>query len=528
MKILINILFLILFFVTIVFNIGLIDIRFVEINYLLGKAAFHNDGSNALGIIAKYELIKRRIEHGETDEGNYQLEARIQALIARDHLSTLSNDIYKKKKYLIPVKYILNGMRFALGKEMINPQEDNQIFKVLEIAYFWERNRKYNEAINLYKDVLSMPGLTSNTLSIVLLHKAFCHSMMSEYKTAKEIYEQIITLYPSTESGILAWKLLDFLNSIEEKRKDVQKTDLTNFGKAKQYYLLMDYRNSIKYFSIFIGEESSGKNLAEVRYFKGRSHEELGETDQAVLEYRNAIKNDKSQKWAKESNRRLVMLGEFYNYKDKMENEAKKQLKAYQDGNFLSNVTKFKQIMSKSSIKAELLAQYSSKQNPTGIQSDEIGELINNIGDLDLTGENKAKDEIQQKEIKEVRKKLSESSKKTENEIRELERRRLLNENPFRRPSYIKTAINGYMNQLQYIYNKKLRQGVELSGKMIVEITIHSDGSVGSAKILQSTMGHPEFENEIVNKIITWNFNAISDSLGSLTIRYPFEFSQDQ
>ena len=55
--------FLLLFFLilTVLFNIGLIDIRFQEINYLLGKAAFDQDASNALGIVAKYELIRRRM-----------------------------------------------------------------------------------------------------------------------------------------------------------------------------------------------------------------------------------------------------------------------------------------------------------------------------------------------------------------------------------------------------------------------------------------------------------------------------------
>ncbi|MGD9202099.1 MAG: TonB family protein [Chitinispirillia bacterium] len=526
MKIVINVLFIFLILFTVIFNIGLIDIRFVEINYLLGKAAFNNNGSNALGIIAKYELIKRRIEHGETHEGNYQLEAQIQALIARDHLSNFNNDIYKKKKYLIPVKYLLNGIRFSLGKEMINPQDDDQIFKVLEIAYFWERNRKYNEAIKLYEDVLSMPGLTGPTLSIVLMHKAFCHSMMSEYKTAKEIYERIISLYPNTESGIISWKLLDFLNSIEKKREEVHITDLSNFEKAKQYYLLMDYRNSIKYFSKFIGDEPSNRKMAEVRYYKGRSHEELGETDQAVLEYRYSIKNDKSKKWTIESNRRLVMLGEFYNYKSKMQDEAKKQLEAYKDGNFLSNVNKFKKIMSTSSIKSELLKKYANKFNANSKQSDEISELINNIGDLELT-DDKNQTDIVQKELNQSGKKLIENNLKRENEIKELERKRNLNKNPFRRPSYIKKTINGYVNQLQYIYNKKLRQGVELSGKMVVEISIHSNGGVTSAKIIKSTMGHPEFENEIEKRISTWNFKEINDSLGSLTIRYPFEFSRE-
>ena len=128
-------LFLLLFFLilTVLFNIGLIDVRFQEINYLLGKAAFDQDASNALGIVAKYELIRRRMEAGEESPENYELEARIQALISGDRFSE-EEELSKKKKYLIPVRIFLNSIRFALGKEFVSLQEENKIIKVLEIG----------------------------------------------------------------------------------------------------------------------------------------------------------------------------------------------------------------------------------------------------------------------------------------------------------------------------------------------------------------------------------------------------------
>ncbi len=516
---------LLIFAITVLFNIGLIDVRFEEINYLLGKIALDSDASNTFSIVAKYELIKRRMEGGETSTENYELEARIQALISGDQLTASQDEL--QKKYLIPVRFFLNSIRFVLGKEVISPQEENEIIKVLEIGYFWERNRKYPEAIKIYDEVLGMPELRNDVRSAVLLHKAFCHSMMSEYSKAKEIYERVINMYPNTEAGMVSWKLLDFLESIEKKRKKVHQTKLTDFEKAKEYYLVMDYRNSIKFFSIFLQENKTGKRNAEARYFKGRSHEEIGETEEAVSEYRQTIKIDKTKQWAREANRRMLMLGEFYDHQKKMAREAQKQLAAYQDGSFMNKVDRFKEMMSESTIREELLKKQGKKKEKSQVADADIMNLINSIGDLDLTGEKGRKKELD-KEIEKFRKKLIESGIKSEADIREFERKRLLRDNTFRRPSVLKRTIDGNVSQLRYIYNKKLRKGIELSGKMVVEMRIEPRGGISSVKVINSDMGDRGFEDDVLAKISTWKFKPVPDTLGALNIRYPFEFYEEK
>ncbi len=516
---------IILFIVTILFNIGLIDIRFQEINYLLGKVALDENSSNAFSIVAKYELIRRRMELGEESTGNYELEARIQALVSGDQFAKREDEL-RKKKYLIPVRFFLNAIRFLIGKEVINPKEENKILKALEIGYFWERNRKYPEAIKIYDDVIGMTEISNDVRSAVLLHKAFCHSMMSEYGKAKEIYERVINMYPNTEAGIIAWKLLDFLESIEEKREQVKKISLNNFEKAKQYYLVMDYRNSIKYYSLFLQEREHDKRVPEARYFKGRSHEELGETEEAVAEYRRTIKTDKTKRWAREANRRMLMLGEFYEYQKKMAEEAQKQLAAYHDGSFMNKVDRFKEMMAESSLREELLKAQGSKESGKASVDKDIMDLINSIGELDLTGEKDRKKALE-KEMEKFRKELIASGIKSEAQIREFERKRALRDNPFRRPSMLKRTIDGNVNQLRYIYNKKLRKGIELSGKMLVEIGIEANGGISSVKVINSNMGDQVFEDEILAQISTWKFKAVPDSLGTLKIRYPFEFYKE-
>jgi TonB family protein len=518
--------FLVLLFlgVTILYNFGLIDIRFDEIRYLLGNIASEEEASNTFGIVARYELIKRRMVDGEDNISNFELEARIQALTSETGLSKEKSRL-NHRVYLVPIRYLVNGVRLLLGKKIINPKEDDKIFNVLEIGYFWERNRRYHEALKIYEDVLTTTGVHPAIKAAVMVHKAFCVSMLGNYKQAKLIYEQVINLYPNTEAGVLSWKLLDFIQSMERSRESLEKKQMTELEKARQFYLVMDFRNAIKNYSIFLGGEVTGSDAAEARYYKGRSHEELGETDDAVREYREIIRVDVKKVWAKKANRRLLMIGSFYEQQKTIADEAKRQLDEYQDRKFYDNVQQYSQLVSQSSLRSELMKE-SKESAPQHQIRDSLLNAILNIGDLDLTGEKNAA--VQQKKLDSIRATLVEKGAIGKAEMKELERWQTVTQNPFRRPSVLKSTIDGYSNELKYIYNKRLRSGVKLSGKMLVEITIKADGNVGNASIVQSSMGDQTFEKSVAERIRTWKFQAVPEKVGDLDIKFPFEFYEEE
>ena len=116
--------------------------------------------------------------------------------------------------------------------------------------------------------------------------------------------------------GILSWKLLDFIQSME-KRVELERKSRSDFEKAKQFYLLMDYRNSVKYYSVFLQENAASPRKYEALFYKGRSHEELGEGEEAIMTYQRIIRDDKTRQWAKQANRRMLMIGEFYDQKNR-------------------------------------------------------------------------------------------------------------------------------------------------------------------------------------------------------------------
>ncbi|HEX2956065.1 MAG TPA: TonB family protein [Chitinispirillaceae bacterium] len=506
-----------LFILTILFNIGMINIRFDDIRYLLGSIASEEDVANTFGIVAKYELVKRRMQYGEENIANFELEAKMQTIISSEIEKTETTQPF----YREPLRLCINGIRLFLGKKIINPKEDDKIFGVLEIAYLWERNRKYTEALKIYDDILATANNIQHSLrAAIMVHQAFCYSMISNYDKAKVIYENVINLFPSTEAGILAWKLLDFIQSMEKERLSVAKSNVNDLEKAKQYYLLMDFKNAIKQYSKIVDKTNTSR-MAEAHFFKGRSHEELGETEEAIIEYKLVQKMDNQMDWGRQANRRLLMLGEFYEKQKSIADEAKKQLEKYQDQQFLKNMEVYSSFIPEGSLKNELLTE----SHKSGSADDSILKMIDNIGKIDLEGKSNPE---KNKPVTVNIQKIDNDTKMTSAEYRELERKQLLNQNPYRRPAYLKDIIDNNSQQLRYIYNKRLRSGIRISGHLLVEMSINPDGAVGSIRIVQSNIGDQTFENDIAEMIKTWRFNQIPDSLGSLTVNYPFEFSEEQ
>jgi TonB family protein len=77
-----------------------------------------------------------------------------------------------------------------------------------------------------------------------------------------------------------------------------------------------------------------------------------------------------------------------------------------------------------------------------------------------------------------------------------------------------------------FIYNKHLRNDPMLMGTVVVEMVIEPSGRVSHVDIAQSNTYNPAFELELARTIETWRFGAVDENEGSLTVQYPFTFSQ--
>jgi len=252
----------------------------------------------------------------------------------------------------------------------------------------------------------------------------------------------VISVYPNTEAGVISWKLLDFIESMEKQRAQLEQQKSSYFEKARQFYLLMDYRNSIKYFSIFMQEKPPDSLLYQAQYYKGRSHEEVGESEEAMAEYQKVIRGDKSREWAKQANRRMLMMGEFYEQKKQISDEAKRQLALYQDQSFINKVEQYASMVSESSLRKELMAGSAQNKEGKTVRAAADDSLLNVINQDRQPRSHRRKGGQAPGGTPETARRACTDRQAVGAGRKELERRKDLEDNPFRRPSVLKETID--------------------------------------------------------------------------------------
>lgn len=94
---------------------------------------------------------------------------------------------------------------------------------------------------------------------------------------------------------------------------------------------------------------------------------------------------------------------------------------------------------------------------------------------------------------------------------------------PSRTDEEIQIVFDRYKSALYRIYNRELRNNPALQGKMVLRITIRSDGSVSLAKVETSDMDSPALNSKIVARVKRFNFGEKAD-VPTITILYPIDF----
>ncbi len=330
------------------FNTNLVNVRVSELNYLLEDASGAQEVLNNSAILGRFELLKRRLAQGESLVENYELEARIQALTAPGR-SFASNAPAAFGPLARSLRAVLNGLRFMMGKGAIHPETEDATLGALEVAYLRERSRSYREALGDYLRVL--PQLPSGTelRATAMLHVAFCDSMLNSISSARVTLTDVISENPGKEQSLVAWKLLDFLDFLQQKRGVSLPGRPTELDRARRAYQLVDYSASIDLLSEFIVTHKNDPNIAEAFYFRGRSHEELGELSPAIDDYRTVISHP-SGIWTREAQRRLFLLGTIYGQGDVVARDALRGRGPSSQTAFVSAVIPYARIIDPSAV----------------------------------------------------------------------------------------------------------------------------------------------------------------------------------
>ncbi|MCW8193665.1 AgmX/PglI C-terminal domain-containing protein [Proteobacteria bacterium 005FR1] len=94
---------------------------------------------------------------------------------------------------------------------------------------------------------------------------------------------------------------------------------------------------------------------------------------------------------------------------------------------------------------------------------------------------------------------------------------------PTRTDEEIQIVFDRYKAALYRIYNRELRVNPLLKGKMVLRITIESDGSVSLAKVDSTNMDSPALVAEVLSRVERFNFGP-KEGVPAITILYPIDF----
>ncbi|RDH81168.1 MAG: energy transducer TonB [endosymbiont of Galathealinum brachiosum] len=94
---------------------------------------------------------------------------------------------------------------------------------------------------------------------------------------------------------------------------------------------------------------------------------------------------------------------------------------------------------------------------------------------------------------------------------------------PSRTDEEIQIVFDRYKAALYRIYNRELRKNPTLQGKLVLKLTIETNGKVSACSLESSDMEAPALEKKIVERVKKFNFGA-KEGVPAITILYPIDF----
>ena len=474
-------------------NSTIVSIHISEMDQRLLDVSNNELASLSFSIFSRYNLIKERIETGEGSTENYIHESKIQTVLSEENeveeipqADTLPN-WHPVKIFLSLIQKLSN---WETKVDTISTEEN----ELLDEAYLLERKRRYPEAISLYRQALTDENLQPKSHALILIHSGFCLSMIGDYDNAIISYQEAANKYPSTPEGALSRKLINFITLMQYKKKRNIYTGKSLLESGKNRYKFMDYPGAIKELSKYL--ETPGLKDEDIAHFyKGRSHEELGEYDKAITEYKDIMNLGKDNKWATNSNRRIVILGNIYEYDDSIVTKSSEILVKQGDSSFITEISSVrsmgdfeKQEVTLEQIKENVIAQIKKEES-------------------DLTKKQLNEDRIRANQESIARRKIALTNHKD------------------RAIPVLQKTIQSHLPEITDVYTKFTNKGSDIEGDILIEIDIHADGIVQS-HIVSSTITDTIFLQEFLAEINELIFPSINKSLGTMKIRYPFSFSK--
>lgn len=172
--------------------------------------------------------------------------------------------------------------------------------KFMEVAYCLELNKNYQRAARYYTIFLTLNRQKKNDYySIAVLHLAFCYLLYGYIENSIYLIKGIIA--SSHNNAILdsAERLLKFIESGPVVYYDslLIKKYAVPLERGLRGFFILNYRESIRLLTSFLlgGKLHKRVEIEKAVYYLGRSYEETGQYDRAIIYYRKLLTPETSK-----------------------------------------------------------------------------------------------------------------------------------------------------------------------------------------------------------------------------------------
>jgi tetratricopeptide (TPR) repeat protein len=297
-----------------------LHIRIKELRLYMQKSTGEDNNIDHIGLVMKYRLQKKIYENQLYQDEADIIEARVNSILSKT--TTDRNVSIERYQYLsIPSLFIINLFRRITNKEPIQNVWDDAANVYLAIAYYYERNNCFARALDIYTWALKEETYNTNTIASIILHEGYCHSIMGNYRIARNKYLYVIKNYGDKPVAITALILLRYLEGFRSELDRVLKYDKDSLEKSEKLCKLIAYRDALKVITK-IENKSNPADRPRIMYIKGMCFEGLSEKEKAIDTYQNIINENIRSPYARLANRRIYIAGYLATNGEKLKNLA--------------------------------------------------------------------------------------------------------------------------------------------------------------------------------------------------------------
>jgi tetratricopeptide (TPR) repeat protein len=308
-----------------------LSIRMIELEGFLKAINREASQVDELGMVSKYKL-HLSLYNEEIDEKKFDEEELETVYLATSFEVQSKTSTLKYSGVSEGIMWIINLLRMPLGKPPIQTAIDNPTDTELTLAYYFERNKNFRRALDIYKQALDGKIIAENKIPIVLLHEGYCQSLIGNYTDAKSVFISIIKDYNDENIAITAALMLRYLETIQSEVSKVRESGDSGVVKSEKLYRLIAYNDAIEVLQKIVPQNK--KEELQISFLNARCLEETGKSEESVKLYQGIVLGDSGSDAAKMANRRLLIMASVDDEGENIKELAKKNNELIKDEEF--------------------------------------------------------------------------------------------------------------------------------------------------------------------------------------------------